>query len=177
MTVDEHTALCREAREGKILIGVDRALARRFYSRVPIQKIEEDTGEALYMEKLTIVGAMMLSPTLLIVSMGLAAVAFQWWSALLIPIALFVWMGLSMTANKGGVKQFPLTVLLALSIICYFARWLPPSYCNPLIAFAASIWLWRFIYTASTSFLRAFVLRNYKAFLLLEKDIYFKKNA
>ena len=50
----EHKELIELEQQGKILIGVDRAMARKFYTDTPVSTITEETGEAPYFEKIII---------------------------------------------------------------------------------------------------------------------------
>ncbi|MDP3063063.1 MAG: hypothetical protein Q8O40_07625, partial [Chloroflexota bacterium] len=48
--VDFEDVVCR-ARSGRLLIGVDGAFARRFYTGVPVSVVKEHTNTSPYTEK------------------------------------------------------------------------------------------------------------------------------
>ncbi len=50
ITQEEYQDLVKRAYEGKILVGVDRALARKVYTNLSIAKIRAFTGETPYFE-------------------------------------------------------------------------------------------------------------------------------
>ncbi len=47
----EHKELVKLAEEGKILIGVDRTVARQLFTDVSLSTIQQMTGEVPYLEK------------------------------------------------------------------------------------------------------------------------------
>ena len=75
----EHKEVIELEKQGKLLIGIDRAMAPKFYTNIPISKIQEETGEAPYFEKAIVWFAFLFSPTALIASIVLGFFAFSWW--------------------------------------------------------------------------------------------------
>jgi hypothetical protein len=98
----EHKEVILLEEQGKLLIGVDRVMARKFYTDIPISKIEEETGEAPYFEKAIVWFAFLLGPIALISSIILSFIAFGWWGILglvLCPILYFMY---SSSSVLGG---------------------------------------------------------------------------
>ncbi len=54
MTELEHAEIVRDEDAGHLLIGIDRPVARKFYTDMSISSIEAETGEAPYLEKLLV---------------------------------------------------------------------------------------------------------------------------
>jgi hypothetical protein len=63
-----HKNLVELEEQGKILIGIDRSMARKFYTDIPLKKIEEETGEAPYFEKIIVWIAFLFGPISLLAS-------------------------------------------------------------------------------------------------------------
>jgi hypothetical protein len=47
----KHREIVQLEEQGRLIIGVDRVMARKFYIDIPISRIEKETGEAPYLEK------------------------------------------------------------------------------------------------------------------------------
>ena len=86
----EHKKVIELEKQGKLLIGVDRAVARRFYTDVPISKIEEETGETPYLEKTVVWFIFLLGPVALILSTVLGFLTFGWWGIISLVFCLTV---------------------------------------------------------------------------------------
>lgn len=78
---------------GQLLIGIDRAFARRFYTNLPLRTVEEHTDEAPYFEKAFVMGAFVGGPLALAASAIYAVFVISWWSVLIIPIGTLIWLG------------------------------------------------------------------------------------
>jgi hypothetical protein len=94
-SMTDHDQVVEQERAGKLLIGVDRAFARRFYTDVALKTIEERTGEAPYFEKLVVMGAFIGEHLALLGAAVLAVLVTGWWSILLIPAGLIGWFAFS----------------------------------------------------------------------------------
>lgn len=173
MTDDEYSQLVSRAQNGTLLIGLDRAIARKFYTDVPLRHVERETGEAPYFEKMVVFVAFLGAPLALAASFILAVLAFGWWAALAIPlsaIAYILFSGQSSMPNRGMVG---VTLILALVVAAALLRVFPSEYIAwYFVSLAFSFWAARLVYAAATFLLRAFVLRNKKAFEMVAPHIH-----
>lgn len=151
--------------QGKLLIGIDRVMARKFYMDIPLSKIKEETGEAPYTEKIIVWGAFFFAFISLISSIVLSFYAFNWWGIIclvLCPISFLQYFSLS---ARGDSKSIGITLILLISLsIHYFAHlnmfWVTLFVC----VFLFSLWCIRVLYCSATMLLRCFVIRNRRAF-------------
>ena len=164
MTEAEYTTFVKSARDGNIVIGVDRPYARRLYTDVSISLIAGATGEAPYLEKLVVWFAFLCCPISAIAAFILAGFAFHSWAILIIPAA-FLWLLYSVSLSpRGNSRMLFVTCLLAAAIVVHFLMWLPSIWVSSFfVVFALSLWCNRLLYCAATVFLRNFVLRNARA--------------
>src|SRR5713101_596519 len=103
MTDEEYQALISRVHSGSLLIGVDRSMARKFYTDVPLSRIAAETGETPYFEKMVVLGAFVGGPVSLLASFIMAVLAFRWWAALAIPVSIVVYI--VFTAASSMPKQ------------------------------------------------------------------------
>ena len=179
MTEDEYKALVAHESSGALLVGVERPFARRFYTDVPVTRIKQETGEAPYFEKMVVWFAFISSPVALLSSFALSALAFGWWALLAIPLSAIVYFLLMARAPHGKSKMRGLNFLLVLVIvnvtfIDFSSSPFVPWYA---IAVAYSFWAYRFLYAASATLLRAFILRNQRAFEFAREHIVVKETT
>lgn len=172
MTEDEYKEFVARANSGALLIGVDRAVARKLYTDIPLSRIEKETGEAPYFEKMVVWFAWLSAPLALLASFVLSVLAFRWWAALAIPVSVVVYFVFSGQSSMPRRGMLGITILLALAVgslfTDFFTSRLAPWY---FIAVAFSFWASRLVYNAATVFVRAFVLRNQRALEFLSEHI------
>jgi hypothetical protein len=141
-----------------------------------LSKIEGETGEAPYFEKMVVWFTFLAAPLALLASFVLSAFAFHWWSALAIPLSIVVYFGFSGQSSMPRGGMLGISVLLALAVgslftslfACPFVPWY-------FITVTFSLWASRLIYNAATAFLRAFVLRNQRALEFIREHIHIKQ--
>ena len=164
--------LVRREAAGQVLLGVDRAFARRFYTDVPLREIEAKTGEAPYFEKAVVFLALVGGPITLFGSLILSTWALGWWSALFIPIAAVIWVGAHGDSARATARLRTISVIFA---ICGFGFTMSDGLARTrwgmALTFAAAVWLSRLLYASATSFLRGFVLRNRRAWEWLHEQL------
>ena len=171
MTKLEHAELVKREAEGKLLIGVDRAFARKFCTEFPLKEIRERTGEAPYFEKLITYLCWLGSPSALLVTLVLSAVFLGWWSLLAIPLSISVWFTFYTNSSRGSVGlSFP-TLILGSAIVVWLTGVLAWHFSLVLLSLAIAVWLGRLLYVATTVFLRDSVLHNHLAFELVQDGI------
>lgn len=175
MTKEEHLQIIREESDGNLLIGIDRSFARRFYTDVTIRVVEEQTGETPYVEKCIVFGCLIASPLCLLTAAVLSVRYFAWWSVLIIPVGAVSWLLYFGTSSVGTTRIVGISILtvvvIALQVLHPFA-W---SFTPFLLVLALAFWLNRFMYVAATFFLRAFVIRNHRAFALVHENLTLKR--
>lgn len=168
----EYKAFVESSYQGRVVVGVDRVFARKLYTDVPIFAIEEATGEAPYFEKLVVWFALLVSPLAILGSASLAVVAFRWWAILIIPAAFFLWMSNKSMSVRGDSAMWLLTLILIVAGVIHFTNIFAASWISGFVtAFAFALWCDRLLYCASTAFLRAFVLRNQRAFEAFQEGL------
>jgi len=172
MNEAEYEQLVQAAYDDRILVGIDRAFARRLYTNVATSEIEEATGEAPYLGKLVVWFAFLSSPIAMLGSSVLAAYAFRWWSLLIIPVTLLWWVFNRSRSVRGGASIWLHTLLVIVAVSAHFMDLFSNvSISGFVTAFVFALWCDRFLYWSSTFFLRAFVLRNQRAFEEFRDDI------
>lgn len=165
MNEAEYERLVQSAYDDRVLVGIDRAFARRLYTDVATSKIEEATGEAPYLGKLVVWFAFLSSPIAILGSVVLAAYAFHWWALLIIPVTLLWWMFNRSRSVRGDAAMWPYTFFMVVAVSAHFMDLFPSALISGFVtAFVFALWCDRLLYWASTFFLRAFVLRNQRAF-------------
>ena len=122
MTEDEYKAFVAHAKSGTLLIGIDRAFARRFYTDVPLTRIKEETGEAPYFEKIVVWFAFISAPIALLASFILSVLAFRWWAVLAIPLSAIVYFGFAGDSSRGQTRMLGVSIVLALAIASLFTN-------------------------------------------------------
>ena len=148
-----------------MLIGVDLSMARKLYTSVPLSHIAKKTGEFPYFEKAVVLGAFVGGPLALLASFVFAVLAFGWWAVSAIPVSTviyFVFQGSSSMPKQGmgGV-----TVVLALAIPALCLHWFLSDHIGWFaVLVALAFWNARPVCVTATYFLRAFVIRNRRAY-------------
>lgn len=175
MTEAEHAEIIREEEEGKLLIGIDPSLARKFYTDMSIKFIESKTGEPPYLETILVYILMLGSPIALLGACALAVIHFQWWSIAIIPALMLLWIGYHVISSRGTARSGFITLVTIAVIAVHIIDPLGLGWTLFLVFAALSLWFSRTLYTASTFFLRGFVIRNYRAFDFLEDAIVIKR--
>jgi len=172
MTDDEHKQLAVDFYRGKLLFGFDRNVARKFFMDTSVRSIEDQTGEAPRVESFVVWALLVGGHIALITSLLLSVIVFEWWSALVIPVSVLVYvvfMGLSSLPKHGmlGIS------VIVVAFMGTFAMDVFPSRTVGLyfVFISLALWLARCVYFAAFHFVRAFALRNKKAFEILASHI------
>lgn len=167
MKHERFTALYRQ---GKLAVYVDRKLARKFFTHIPVSMIQKETGESCYFERLIVWLAYLLSPVALIASLALGFFAFHYlgFISLIICPLVYVLFSSSSLRNQSGLPGISLLLIAAIVI-----HVLSPSRHFLITRFAVvylfSLWSVRFEYCMAETLLKAFVFRNRKAYDYLSK--------
>ncbi len=153
-------------------IGVDRITAFRLYTTVPTQWLLSETGHDPRAEKLIVNGFFFGAFAALMYSIWISATAFGWWNVLIIPIALFVFVGSAGVASAGTVSAKGLLLFLVGAIgVHFFGIISNVSISSYAVFFMLSLWMYRMSYIAATGFFRQLIVNNSNAFRIFEADI------
>lgn len=168
LTDQEYAAVVADVGAGRLLVGIDAAVARKLFTQKDMESIRELTGEAPRFESAVVSAALGASWLALFASFALALTAFGSWAWVVIPVTgmiFFIYMG---HASIGHQRFFFLSLLILAGIAAVVFAY--PSRPVSLYALAviAAFWFARLTYVTATMMLRAFVLRNKRAFELLE---------
>lgn len=172
MDEEEYRDFVSQVNSGVLLVGVDRAFARKFYTDIPLSKIIEETGEVPYFEKLVVWLAFLSAPITLLASCILSVLAFRWFAILVIPVSIIVYFFFSGQSSMPGRGMLGISILLALAVGTLFTN-LFSSQFVPLYLIAAvfSLWASRLVYCAAKTFILNFVLRNQRALEFIRDHI------
>jgi len=175
MTESEHAEIVRDEDAGRLRIGIDRPVARKFYTDMSISSIEAETGEAPYFEKLLVFTCFIGGPIALLATIVFSVIYFHWWSVAIVPILVFLWVAYYAASPVGGSGAGFITLVLAVAVALHIFN--PFGWSSTLffVCAALAFWFGRVLYTVSTFFLRAFVIRNHRAFNLLADTIAIKR--
>ena len=166
----EHKELIELEQQGKVLIGVDRAMARKFYTDIPISIMEEETGETPYFEKMIVWLAFLIGPISLVASLVLAFFALSWWGVICVFLCPFVYFIYSSSSVKGDSRMVGITIFfIVVTCVHFLGVFDVPWITGFATVFLFSLWCVRLLYCSSTLLLRSFVIRNARAFQYLSE--------
>lgn len=172
MSDNEHKKIVKMEQEGKIFIGICRAKARKFYTDVSGKRIEQETGEYPYLEKLLIWGAFLGSPIALLASIFLGFSSFGWWGVISMAAIISLYVTWLSSSSRGDSKIIGISIAFVASLFIHvFSSEAYSKTTILIVIFLLALWLLRFLYCSSTFFLRCFVIRNARAFKWLKEDI------
>ena len=158
--------MVREHYAGKLLIGIPRPEARRFFTQLSLEEIAGLIGEHPFIEWLTVRSSWVLLHLAIPVSLFFAVLAFRWFAFLVVPVTI-CFMGFWWAGSSTGFRRlrWPLLLLVPAAVNLlffsstgglYFSLWFAVS--------AAAVFLITFTYNAAGFFLRLLVLRNERAY-------------
>ena len=163
--------LVRREADGSVLLGVDRTFARRFYTNVSLNEIEARTGQTPYFEKAVIYTALVGAPVLLLLSVIRSPWVIGWWSALSIPVAVLIWIGFYGDSARAGARLRVISVVVVgVGIGTLVTDGQTRAVWFLGFVYASALWLTRLLYISATSFLRALVLQNRRAWEWLHEQ-------
>jgi hypothetical protein len=165
MTDEEYKKIVELAYSNKVLIGIDRIFARKFYTDISLSKIRDETYETPCVAKSIVWFAFLCAPVSLVASLIITIFAFRWWAIAVIPSCIFVYYNFSSMSCMGRSRMSFITIILILTTFAHFTTIIEANNATLfLFVYVFSLWCIRFLYCSSTFLLRCFVLRNKKAF-------------
>ena len=168
MTPEEHHQLIQQERLGQVLIGVDRAAARKFFTDTDHASVQAAVGESLYLSRIVVKISFILSYFLLVLAVGAGVWAFRWWALAIVPLIIVLWSGYLAGSSLGNAGLGLALSAAAAAAVTYFLAPLSESTKVCFLLVAGALFFTRFTYTSSTFFLRALAIRNWKALATLE---------
>jgi hypothetical protein len=172
MTTSEHSEFARRAYANEIAIGVDPALARRFFMESG-EHVQQDIGEPLTIERAAVSAAFYLGWAAIVVSVPIGFLAMRWWALVIGPGSVATWLLYNGMASRGRQRLKGVTCALVLVM----ALWLRTPDASPILRWAVCVtgafFLARLTYASASLFIRALVVRNARAFDLLVDSIFF----
>lgn len=164
--------------KNEILIGLDRAFSRKFYTRLSLSEIKQKTGESVLPEKIIVMLIFIITFLALITSAILSVFAFKWWSILVIPAAIMLWGYVLSLSSLGKSTMIPLNILILVLVLINiltdyfdFQTWLI------IYLYAGSMWSGRLQYKISAIFLRSFIINNKRAYEWLQNEVMIKQTS
>lgn len=180
MDEKEYQEIIRKAERGEVLIGVEPALARQFFTAsVSAQKIQEIVGEPLYFERYLVKTVWLLEPIFLFLNFIASIFLFKWYSVIIIPIIFAVLFLLISFASAGKQRIiFPMILLIIGFLTIYHFKGQSIWFKIWIVSMVATYFFAKLTYWLSVSLARLLACRNYKFFYqFLDKIIFLKEQT
>lgn len=177
MDTKNYQEFVKRAGKGEILIGVEPAVARRFFTDTDHAVIKEKIGESLFIERFFVKTCWLLEFICLLAGIIVSIFALKWYSIIAIPvmvIASFVLIG------KASIGRQKIGGAIFLVIICvllaYYFKDKGTFMTIWFVLLPLPYFFARLTYKLATVFLRLLSIRNEKAFnLLYDQGIFLKE--
>jgi len=85
-----HLSIVDEIASGKVLMGVEPMIARRFYTNLTTSERQKLCGEKTTLEAILVKSCQVIEAVCLLVSLILVPFIVGWWTVLLVPLLLGV---------------------------------------------------------------------------------------
>lgn len=148
-----HEEMIRLEEIGKLLIGVDRTLARKFYTDVSCSEIARETGESPYCEKTVVMGSLVLGPIALVASIAIGFIVFHWYGIATFLTCPLVYLWFASASTMGLGRMYGITFLLVTAVglqVLWFRETMGPMTFFTVFIFA--LWCARLVYARQPSF-------------------------
>jgi len=177
MPIEDYAEFVKQAKRGEILIGVEPAVARRFFTDTDSSFVKEKIGESLTMERFFVKSVWLLDYVSLLAGLIFCVLALKWYSVIAIPIMLLSWFFLSSQASGARQTIGGAFLLVAFCFLLTFGlRSRGTMMIIWLILLPLPYFFVRLTYLFATIFLRTLVVRNEHAFhLLYGKGVFLKE--
>lgn len=173
----EYQEFVKRAKNGEILIGVESAVARKFFTDTDHSVIKEKIGESLSRERFLVKTCWLLEFVWLLAGIIASIFALKWHSIIAIPGMLITSFVLGGKASMGRQKIEGAVFLVVICfLLAYYFRDKGVSMIVWLVLLPLPYFFARLTYKLATMFLRSLSVRNEKAFnLLYYKGIFLKE--
>jgi len=172
-----HEEIVKKEKNGEILIGIEPAVARRFFTDTDHDLVIEQIEEPIPIERFSVKSVWILEHIFLLVGIITSVFALHWFSIIAIPsmfVSFYILGGkASMGAQRMGGSIFGLLIFLFLAYyLKQYGLWMVIW----LIALPLPYFFARLTYKLSTIFLRMLAIRNPLLFnLYYDSGIFIKE--
>lgn len=168
VTKEQYDEILKRQDAGEILLYIDTASFRKFFTDINNAKVKELIGESLQMESYVIKFIMfILEPLSLLTTIVASVFLFKWFALLIIPVLVLLWGFLKGQASIGRQKIFFPLVLLVVGIIAALSYQEYGGWFKLLvIGLPATYFSSKLLYYLSARFGFMLIHRNYKFFKL-----------
>lgn len=177
MDTKDYQEFVKRAEKGEIIIGVEPAIARKFFTDTDHSVIKEKIGEALFIERFFVKTCWLLEYICLLAGIIVSIFALKWYSIIAIPVMLIASFVLGGKASMGRQKIGGAVFLVVVCVLLvYYFRDKETSIIVWLVLLPLPYFFARLTYKLATLFLRLLSVRNEKAFnLLYDEGIFLKE--
>ncbi len=176
MTELNYRDIVNRSYKGQILIGVDPALARRFFTDTNHMAVRQQIGEPLFLERFLVNAAWLGEYACLLAGVIASVLALRWYSAIAIPLIVAGSLVLGGAASVGRQRlRGAIFLILVFSFLAYLFRGKGTAVVVWLVLLPLPYCFARLTYKLATVFLRLLSLRNQKVFELLHGKAIFPK--
>ncbi len=168
ITKEQYDEILKKQEAGEILLYIDTASFRKFFTEINNAKAKELIGESLQIESYAIKFIMfVLEPLTLLTAAVSSVFLFKWFALLIIPVLFLLWGFLKGQASIGKQKIFFSLALLIVGIIAAlsyqeYGLWFKLF----VIGLPATYFSSKLLYYLSARFGFMLIHRNYKFFKL-----------
>lgn len=169
-----HSDFVKMAQSSCILIGIEPAVARRFFTATDPKLMRKEIGENLHAERLTVSTFLFLECTTLISGIIVSIFSLKWFSLITIPLMIGEFL---LGGGMASVGRQQLTGAVAFVSCCLFAAYVlrATPFSVFFVVFPWPYFFARLTYWTATRYLRALVVRNKQAYeLLYDKGVFVK---
>jgi len=160
-----HSSIVDEIASGRVLMGVEPMIARRFYTNLKTSERQKLCGEKTAVEAILVKSCQVIEAVCLLVSLILVPFIIGWWTVLWAPLLLGSWFYGRGRASLGTTPAWPFLAVFITGVIGAVVFVSQGLLFSILLALIVSPVLFaKFSYMLSEIFLRRLVLRNEKAF-------------
>jgi hypothetical protein len=154
--------------DGKAGIRVSRSMARQFYLVVGNRNVRDLTGQSVLLEKILVIGLLLVSLIAMLASLVLIGVNFGHGAIVGIPLIGIFWtIIVGLTTEYGDLAQ---TVVVS-ALLAFAAAALPPDYLWPFEAFVASVAAYRLAHLFAQRLLAQLIGSSYDAYDMLSAQV------
>jgi hypothetical protein len=174
----DHREIVLKEERGEILIGIEPALARRFFIEPDHESISQQIGEPIYIERFTVRVVWLLQFVLLLGNLIASVFAIGWFAIITIPLTVVLFGFLQGRASTGKQSATGALIAVAVFTVAAFVFTVPGSSTFYWVISLPLPYLFtRLTYKFATALLRMLCIRNEKVFNLLNGQAIFIKEV